>query len=221
VKILVADDETRMRKLVSDFLKREGYTILEAEDGGAALEIFSTEKGIDLVILDVMMPVYDGWTVCREIRKTSVVPIVMLTARSQESDELFGFGLGADEYIMKPFSPMVLVARVSALLKRSGTAVKTVRNVGGLEMDEGKHVINMDGRKLDLSPKEYDLLLYFINNAGVALSRGQILNAVWNYDFFGDTRTVDTHIKKLRIKLKDKADLIQTIRGFGYMFEVK
>lgn len=220
MKILMADDEARMRKLVADFLRREGYELLEAEDGRQALDIFEKTGDISLVILDVMMPGYDGWSVCREIRKTSMVPIIMLTARGEESDELFGFGLGADEYITKPFSPMVLVARVNAIMRRSTGSAKIQWSIDGLEIDETKHSVKLDGSKLDLSPKEYDLLVYLASNTGTALSRGQILNAVWNFDYFGDTRTVDTHVKKLRSKLGRKADIIQTIRGLGYMIEV-
>ncbi len=221
VKILIAEDEARMRKLVGDFLKKEGYHLVEAEDGKKALELFSHEPDFNLVVLDVMMPEYDGWTVCREIRKVSQVPIIMLTARSEENDELFGFNLGADEYISKPFSPMILVARVQALLKRTGNGVKTIKFYDGLEIDESGRVVRVDGKKIDLSPKEYELLIYLVNNQGLALSREQILNSVWDYDYFGDARTVDTHIKKLRLKLGEKEDFIQTIRGLGYKFEAR
>ncbi len=220
VKILVADDEARMRKLVTDFLKREGYDVVEAEDGKAALEIFYRESDVSLVLLDVMMPGCDGWSVCREIRKTSRVPVIMLTARGEENDELFGFGLGADEYITKPFSPMILVARVQALLRRAGNGARTVRSWDGLEIDEGGRVARVNGEKVDLSPKEFELLLYLSGNAGIALSREQILNSVWDYDYFGDVRTVDTHIKNLRLKLGPKGSFIQTVRGLGYKFEV-
>lgn len=220
--ILVADDEDRMRKLVGDFLKKAGYRIIEAEDGKKVLQVFKEVPRIDLVILDVMMPVLDGWTVCREIRKFSKVPVIMLTARGEEFDQLFGFDLGADEYVTKPFSPSVLVARVQALLRLvEGTdKAKTLMDYAGLQIDKDGHSVAIDGNHVDLSPKEYELLLYITENEGVALSREQILNAVWNYDYFGDARTVDTHIKKLRLKLGAKGDYIQTVRGFGYRFEV-
>lgn len=220
-KVLVADDEIRMRKLVSDFLKKEGYTVVEAEDGKKALDIFFSEGRFDLIILDVMMPEYDGWTVCSEIRKVSKVPIIMLTARSDENDELYGFGIGADEYIGKPFSPMILMARVNALMRRSSASVKVIKDFSGIEVDETGHKVKMDGEEIELSPKEFELLVYLTTNEGIALSRDQILNSVWNYDYFGDARTVDTHIKKLRLKLGQKGDYIQTVRGMGYKFEVK
>lgn len=221
IKLLIADDEPRMRKLVGDFLKRAGYQIFEAEDGKRALEIFSEEPEISLVILDVMMPAYDGWAVCREIRKTSKVPIIMLTARGEESDELFGFDLGADEYITKPFSPNILVARVQAVLRRLKNITTPVRRIGNLEIDDIRHSVSLDGKDLELSPKEYELLHYLFENVGIALSREQILNSVWDYNYFGDARTVDTHIKKLRLKLKEDGELIQTVRGLGYRFEEK
>lgn len=220
-RILIADDEPRMRKLVSDFLKKEGFHIIEADNGQKALDAFFQEQNIDLVILDVMMPELDGWSVCRQIRKVSQVPVIMLTARSEEADELFGFDLGADEYITKPFSPMILVARVQALLRRAGNREKVVKSYMGLEIDEAGRDVFVDGSKIDLSPKEFELLVFLTDNKGVALSREQILNSVWNYDYFGDVRTVDTHIKKLRLKLGDKGDYIQTVRGLGYKFEVK
>ncbi|HOJ78762.1 MAG TPA: response regulator transcription factor [Bacillota bacterium] len=220
IKILIADDELRMRKLVSDFLKKEGYQVFEAEDGQKALQLFDAEE-FNLVILDVMMPGFDGWTVCREIRKKSSIPIIMLTARSEESDELFGFELGADEYITKPFSPMILVARVEALLRRVKSDLKVKKVFGDLELDESGRVVRVNGVKVDLSPKEFELLLYLVVNKGIALSREQILNAVWDYDYFGDVRTVDTHIKKLRLKLGDMGNYIQTVRGLGYKFEVE
>jgi two-component system response regulator ResD len=219
-KILIADDEDRMRRLVGDFLKKQGYLVVEAADGGETLEVLRAEPDIDLIILDVMMPVYDGWTVCREIRKTSQVPIIMLTARGEESDELFGFDLGADEYISKPFSLKILAARVHALLRRTEN-IKEVISFSELVIDKPGRQVYLSGEKIELSPKEFDLLLYLAENEGIALSREQILNAVWNYDYFGDGRTVDTHIKKLRAKLADKNDLIQTVRGLGYRFEVK
>lgn len=219
-KILIADDESRMRKLVADFLKKEGYSVIEAADGAEALDLFSGNGDIGLVILDVMMPGYDGWTVCREIRKSSQVPVIMLTARGEEADELFGFDLGADEYIAKPFSLKILAARVQALLRRVG-GDKGSKSFDGLEIDDQGRYVYVDGARIDMSPKEYELLLYLAENPGRALSRDQILNAVWDYDYYGDARTVDTHIKKLRLKLGDKSELIQTVRGLGYRFEVR
>ncbi|TCL68576.1 DNA-binding response OmpR family regulator [Hydrogenispora ethanolica] len=222
--VMIADDEERMRKLVGDFLKKAGYRVVEAENGKRALERYQEEPGIDLVILDVMMPLLDGWTVCREIRKRSNrTPVIMLTARGEESDQLFGFDLGADEYVTKPFSPSVLVARVQALLRLvdDSEKAKTVLDRNGLQIHKDGRFVTVDGAGIDLSPKEYELLLYIVENEGVALSRDQILNAVWDYDYFGDARTVDTHIKKLRLKLGDKGDFIQTVRGFGYRFEGK
>lgn len=221
VRILIAEDEARMRKLVSDFLKREDFQVIEAGDGKKALELFHSGQKFDLVILDLMMPEVDGWTVCREIRSSSRIPVIMLTARGEEADELLGFNLGADEYITKPFSPMVLVARVKALLRRSKNEEKAIRSYQGLEIDEPGHAVFIEGESLDLSPKEFELLVYLANNQGIALTREQILNSVWDYDYFGDVRTVDTHIKKLRLKLGEKGDYIQTIRGLGYKFEVK
>lgn len=219
--ILIADDESRMRKLVGDFLKKEGYSVIEAADGQEALNLFFQHPETDLVILDVMMPGYDGWTVCREIRKSSQVPIIMLTARGEESDELFGFDLGADEYISKPFSIKILMARVQALLRRVEMNNTDNMSFEGLEIDDHGRRVFVDGEQVEMSPKEYELLLYLAENAGRALSRDQILNAVWDYDYFGDVRTVDTHIKKLRLKLNGKSDLIQTVRGLGYRFEVR
>lgn len=221
--VMIADDEERMRKLVGDFLKKAGYHVIEAENGKNALDIFQEGINIDLVILDVMMPVLDGWSVCREIRKTSKVPVIMLTARGEESDQLFGFDLGANEYVTKPFSPSVLVARVQALLRliEGSDKEQAVIEYSGLQINQYGHYVSVDGHNVDLSPKEYELLLYFVKNEGIALSRDQILNAVWNYDYFGDARTVDTHIKKLRLKLGEKGEYIQTVRGFGYRFEVK
>lgn len=217
-KILIADDEARIRRLVGDFLRREGFQIREAADGREALQIFDEDPSISLLILDVMMPEYDGWAVCREIRKSSKVPIIMLTARGEEADELFGFELGVDEYISKPFSPQVLMARVQALLRRTrGSAVKSFY---GLEIDEGARYVTVDGQRISLSPKEFELLVYLAENEGRAISRDQILNAVWDFPYYGDARTVDTHIKKLRLKLGEKAGFIQTVRGVGYRFEV-
>jgi two-component system response regulator ResD len=221
VKILIAEDEERMRRLLVDYLKREGYHIEQAKDGKEAIELFERHS-FGLVILDVMMSGHDGWTVCREFRKVSKVPIIMLTAKGEEVDELFGFDLGADEYITKPFSPKILVARIQSLLKRSKENVIFEERVNfqGLVIDEKKRTIEMDGEDLDFSPKEFELLVYFKNNQGMALSRNQILDAVWGYDFFGDHRTIDTHIKKIRLKLKEKGDFIKTVRGIGYRFEV-
>ena len=221
IQILVVDDESRMRKLVKDFLQREGYSVLEAGDGMEAMDIFYEQK-IDLVILDVMMPRMDGWQTCREIRRDSTVPIIMLTARSEERDELQGFELGVDEYISKPFSPKILVARVGALLKRIyGTDAEEKMEVGGIELDKAAHQVQVDGKSIDLSYKEFELLTYFLENQGIALSREKILNNVWNYDYFGDARTIDTHVKKLRNKLGDKGNYIKTIWGMGYKFEVE
>lgn len=219
-KILIVDDEARMRRLLADFLKREGLSVIEAEDGQQALDIFREEAKIELVILDVMMPRLDGWAVCRELRKISQVPIIMLTARGEEADELFGFELGADEYISKPFSPMVVIARVKALLRRYSGVKKEIKRYDGLEIDETGRNITINGTRIEMTPKEYELLVYLAENNGIALSRDQILNTVWDYDYFGDARTVDTHIKRLRVKLEDKGEYIQTIRGFGYKFEV-
>ena len=219
-KILVVDDESRMRKLVRDFLVREGYNVLEAEDGVEAMDIFYEEKDISLLILDVMMPRMDGWQVCREIRESSKVPIIMLTARSEERDELQGFDLGVDEYISKPFSPKILVARVEAILRRTNALEEGVKEVGGIVLNQAAHEVKIDGKNIELSYKEFELLTYFINNQGVALSRERILNNVWNYDYFGDARTIDTHVKKLRSKLGDKGEYIKTIWGMGYKFEV-
>lgn len=218
-KILVADDEQRIRRIVSDFLKKEGYRVIEAEDGVQAIDEFLKEQ-FDLVILDVMMPKMDGWAVCRQIRKQSKLPIIMLTARSEESDELFGFELGADEYITKPFSPSILVARVNALIRRLYSEEKKSIAFGELEIDFEGHSVYISGDLIDLSPKEYELLQYLVENIGKALSREQILNVVWGYDYYGDLRTVDTHIKRLRAKLLDTASYIQTVRGYGYRFEV-
>ena len=219
-KILVVDDESRMRKLVKDFLQREGYEVLEAGDGSEALDIFFANEDIALLILDVMMPRMDGWQVCREIRNYSKVPIIMLTARADEKDELQGFELGVDEYITKPFSPKILVARVEAILRRAGkSTADSVLDVGGIHMDKAAHMVEIDGKSVDLSYKEFELLAYFMENRGIALSREKILNNVWNYDYFGDARTIDTHVKKLRSKLGEKGDLIKTIWGMGYKLE--
>lgn len=221
LKILVVDDESRMRKLVRDFLVKNDFDVVEAEDGEQALDIFYANKDIALIILDIMMPKMNGWEVCREIRETSKVPIIMLTAKGDESDELQGFDLGVDEYISKPFSPKILVARVEAILRRtSGRNLDDVIEKGGIVIDKAAHRVTIDGKDIDLSFKEFELLSYFVENAGLALSREKILNHVWNYDYFGDARTIDTHVKKLRSKMGDKGEYIKTIWGMGYKFEV-
>ena len=222
LKILVVDDESRMRKLVKDFLEREGHTIIEAVDGMEAMDIFYENKDISLIILDVMMPRMDGWQVCREVRALSQVPIIMLTARGEERDELQGFELGVDEYISKPFSPKILVARVNAILKRGGSAVsEDLIDAGGIVIDKAAHLVKMDDVPIELSVKEFELLTYFVENQKMALSREKILNNVWDYDYFGDARTIDTHVKKLRSKLGEKGNYIKTIWGMGYKFEVE
>lgn len=221
-KILVVDDESRMRKLVRDFLTKQGFEVLEAGDGEATLDIFYADKDIALLILDVMMPKMDGWQVCREIRSHSKVPIIMLTARGDERDELLGFELGVDEYISKPFSPKILVARVEAILRRtSQTDADGVLRAGGVEINKVSHIASIDGEPMELSYKEFELLAYFMENQGIALSREKILNSVWNYDYFGDARTIDTHVKKLRSKMGEKGEYIKTIWGMGYKFEVE
>ena len=220
LKILVVDDESRMRKLVRDFLVKQNFDVLEAGDGEEAVDIFFREKDIALIILDVMMPKMDGWQVCREIRAYSKVPIIMLTAKSDERDELQGFDLGVDEYITKPFSPKILVARVEAILRRSNLLTnEDIISAGGIELNKSAHQVKIDGKDIELSFKEFELLAYFMENQGIALSREKILNNVWNYDYFGDARTIDTHVKKLRSKLGEKGELIKTIWGMGYKFE--
>lgn len=219
-KILIADDEQLMRQLVIDFLSPEGYEILEASDGKEALEIYDKEHP-DLILLDVMMPGYDGWTVCREIRRESTVPIMMLTAKGEEIDQLFAYDLGADEYITKPFSPKILVAKIKALLRRSQNEQETHETDEGVAIDRDARQVVLDGKNVDLSPTEYKLLNYLMSNTGKALSRRQILNQVWNYDYYGDLRTVDTHINRLRIKLGDKGRYIRTVRGYGYRYDGK
>lgn len=221
LRVLVVDDESRMRKLVKDFLLRQNYDVLEAENGEEAVDTFFSVKDIALIILDVMMPKMDGWQVCREIRQYSKVPIIMLTAKSDERDELMGFELGVDEYISKPFSPKILVARVEAILRRTSATDTEIMEVGGIVLDKAAHEIRIDGVPLELSVKEFELLTYFMLNRGVALSREKILNNVWNYDYFGDARTIDTHVKKLRSKMGEKGDYIKTIWGMGYKFEVE
>ena len=222
IKILVVDDESRMRKLVHDFLAREGYEVVEAADGEEALDIFYSDKKISLIVLDVMMPKINGWEVCLEIRKISKLPIIMLTAKGDESDELNGFEIGADEYISKPFSPKILVARVTALLRRANKIgeMADIREAGGIVMDKTAHTVAIDGQNIDLSVKEFELLDYFMNNRGIALSRERILDSVWSYDYFGDARTIDTHVKKLRSKMGAKGDYIKTVWGVGYKFEI-
>lgn len=223
LKILVVDDESKMRKLVRDFLVRQDYEVLEAGDGEEALDIFYREKDIALLILDVMMPKMNGWEVCREVRENSKVPIIMLTAKSDESDELMGFDLGVDEYISKPFSPKILVARVEAILRRTNQIGDSsqIKKAGLIVLDKTAHEVTIDGKSVELSFKEFELLEYFMDNQGIALSRERILNSVWNYDYFGDARTIDTHVKKLRSKLGKQGEYIKTVWGMGYKFEVE
>ena len=220
LKILVVDDEARMRKLVKDFLANKGFYVEEAGDGEEAVDKFFAQKDIALVLLDVMMPKMDGWEVLKTIRKYSQVPVIMLTARSEERDELQGFSLGVDEYISKPFSPKILVARVEAILRRSNASGGDALSVGGILIDKAAHQVTIDGKEVELSFKEFELLTYFVENQGIALSREKILNNVWNYDYFGDARTIDTHVKKLRSKMGEKGEYIKTIWGMGYKFEV-
>ncbi|MGN1147936.1 MAG: response regulator transcription factor [Lachnospiraceae bacterium] len=220
LKILVVDDESRMRKLVKDFLVKSNYEVIEAEDGAQEVDIFFNQKDIALIVLDVMMPKMDGWQVCREIREYSKVPIIMLTAKGDERDELQGFQLGVDEYISKPFSPKILVARIEAILRRTNQIMQEeVLSAGGIEINKAAHMVKIDGKDVELSYKEFELLVYFMENKGIALSREKILNSVWNYDYFGDARTIDTHVKKLRSKMGEKGELIKTIWGMGYKFE--
>mgnify|MGYP003376114552 FL=1 len=220
--VLIVDDEQRMRKLIKDFLVAKGFSILEAENGEKALEVFEEKKNkINLILLDVMMPKLDGWSVLRQIRQESKVPIIMLTARGEEQDELFGFELGVDEYISKPFSPKILVARVEAILKRTNQDIKEVKDYGGIEIDREGRTVKVDGKIIELSLREYELLSYLVENENIALSRDKILNNVWNYDYYGDSRTIDSHIKKIRHKLGKKGKYIETMRGVGYKFEVK
>lgn len=222
ITVLIVDDESRMRKLVKDFLVQKGYSTLEAADGEEALTIFEENKNkISIILLDVMMPKLDGWSVLRQIRQTSKVPIIMLTARGEEQDELFGFELGVDEYISKPFSPKILVARVEAVLKRTTKEENGNINYGGIEIDNQGRTVKVDGKQIELSLREYELLKYLLDNKGIALSRDKILNNVWNYDYYGDSRTIDSHIKKVRHKLGKKGKYIETVRGIGYKFEIK
>ena len=222
LKVLMVDDESRMRKLVSDFLTRKGYQVIEAGDGEEAIDKFYEDKNISLVILDVMMPKMNGWDTCRQIRKNSNVPIIMLTAKSDEASELNGFDCGADEYISKPFSPKILTARVDALIRRSYSIDSSeMIDVGGIVINKAAHIVKINDEEIELSFKEFELLTYFVDNKGIALSREKILNNVWNYDYFGDARTIDTHVKKLRKKLGDKGDYIKTIWVMGYKFEVE
>ena len=218
-KILVVDDESRIRKIIRDFLVREGYVVCEAEDGEAALDIFCSNNDIDLIIMDVMMPKMDGWQLCKEVRKLSKVPILMLTAKSEEQDELKGFELGVDEYISKPFSPKILTARVNALLRRTTGDSEEILDIAGITVNKIAHTVTIDGKEIDLSFKEFELLTYFMENRGIALSREKIHNNVWNYDYYGDARTIDTHVKKLRSKMGEKGKFISTIWGMGYKFE--
>lgn len=218
-KILVVDDESRIRKIIRDFLVREGYVVCEAEDGEAALDIFCSNNDIDLIIMDVMMPKMDGWQLCKEVRKLSKVPILMLTAKSEEQDELKGFELGVDEYISKPFRPKILTARVNALLRRTTGDNEEILDIAGITVNKIAHTVTIDGKEIDLSFKEFELLTYFMENRGIALSREKILNNVWNYDYYGDARTIDTHVKKLRSKMGEKGKFISTIWGMGYKFE--
>lgn len=220
LKVLVVDDEARMRKLVKDFLTIKGFQVIEAGDGEEAVDIFFEQKDIALIILDVMMPKMDGWEVCKAIRQYSQVPIIMLTARGEERDELQGFNLGVDEYISKPFSPKILVARVEAILRRSNAIANNVVRVDGIEINKEAHQVKIDGAPIELSFKEFELLSYFVENQGIALSREKILNNVWNYDYFGDARTIDTHVKKLRSKLGSRGEQIRTVWGLGYKLEV-
>ena len=220
-KILVVDDESRMRKLVKDFLSMKQFTVLEAADGEEAMDVFYADKDISLVILDVMMPKMNGWEVAKEIRTVSKVPIIMLTAKDSEKDELMGFEIGVDEYISKPFSPRILVARVEAILRRANPEESTVLDVGGILVDKTARTVRIDGQEIELSYKEFELLSYFIEHQGIALSRENILNNVWNYDYYGDARTIDTHVKKLRSKMGSKGDCIKTVWGMGYKFEAK
>ncbi|MBQ1395194.1 MAG: response regulator transcription factor [Lachnospiraceae bacterium] len=220
-KIMVVDDDTRIRKLVKDFLEKDHFYVLEASNGEEAMDLFYENPDTALVLLDVMMPDMDGWQVLREIRETSKVPIIMLTARADERDELKGFELGVDEYIAKPFSPKILMARVEAILRRTKGAEEEALTEGAITLDKTAHEVRVDGERVDLSYKEFELLAYFMKNKGVALSREKILNSVWNYDYYGDARTIDTHVKKLRAKLGERGDYIQTIWGMGYKFDVK
>ena len=220
--VLIVDDEARMRKLIKDFLHAKGFSILEAEDGEKAIEVFNMNRNkISLILLDVMMPKLDGWSVLRQIRQESDVPIIMLTARGEEQDELFGFELGVDEYISKPFSPKILVARVEAILKRTQGNKKEVKDYGGIEIDKEGRTVKVEGKQIELSLREYELLTYLVENENIALSRDKILNNVWNFDYYGDSRTIDSHVKKIRHKLGKKGKYIQTIRGVGYKFEIK
>ena len=222
VTVLIVDDESRMRKLIKDFLTQKGYSILEAQDGEEALQVFTENQNqINLILLDVMMPKLDGWSVLRQIRQTSKVPIIMLTARGEEQDELFGFELGVDEYISKPFSPKILVARVEAILKRTIGDKNEVKDYGGITIDPEGRTVKVDGKIVEMSLREYELLKYLVDNANIALSRDKILNNVWNYDYYGDSRTIDSHIKKIRHKLGKKGKYIKTMRGVGYKFEIK
>ena len=222
ITILVVDDESRMRKLVKDFLIQKDFKVIEAENGEIAIKIFEENKEkIDLILLDVMMPKLDGWSVLRQIRQMSNVPVIMLTARGEEQDELFGFELGVDEYISKPFSPKILVARVQALLNRTKTKKENKTDYAGITVDYDGRTVSVDGKDVEMSLREYELLIYLLENEDIALSREKILNNVWNYDYYGDSRTIDSHIKKIRHKLGKKGKYIKTTRGKGYKFETK
>ena len=222
ISILIVDDESRMRKLLKDFLTAKGYQILEAEEGEKAIEVYEENRNkVKLILLDVMMPKLDGWSVLRKIRQESNLPVIMLTARGEEQDELFGFELGVDEYISKPFSPKILVARVEAILKRTYGDTKQIKDYDGITIDQEGRTVKVDGKTIDLSLREYELLKYLLDNENIALSRDKILNNVWNYDYYGDSRTIDSHIKKIRHKLGKKGRYIETIRGIGYKFEIK
>lgn len=218
--ILIVEDEQRMRKLISDYFIREGFKVLEAENGEIAIEMFK-EQNVNLIILDIMIPLIDGFEVCKQIRSHSDVPIIMLTAKSEESDKLTGFGLGADDYVTKPFSPKVLVAKAKALLKRVEGDIEEIIEIGGIKINQPSHEVSVDNEIINLSPKEYDLLLFFIKNKGIVLSREKLLDNLWGYSYEGDLRTVDTHIKRLREKMNDKASFITTVRGSGYMFDTE
>ncbi|MTI54250.1 response regulator transcription factor [Geosporobacter ferrireducens] len=220
--ILVVDDELKIRILLKDFLEREGFIIIESPDGKHALDTFQNSgKNIDLILLDVMLPEYDGWTVCREIRKVSQVPIIMLTARSEDFDEVHGFEIGADDYVKKPVKPTALIARINAFFRRidNGKTENKILAHGGLEINDAAHTVKVENEEIILSPKEYALLLFLVEHKGRIISREQLLNLVWGYEYYGSLRTVDTHINRLRIKLGKKGDAITTIRGFGYRFE--
>jgi DNA-binding response OmpR family regulator len=220
--ILLVEDDARLREIVTDYFSKDSFQILEAENGREALEIFES-KEIDLVLLDIMIPEVDGWSVCKRLRKVSDVPIIILTSRSDEDDKLMGYDLGADDYVTKPFSPRVLVAKAKMLLKRAEGSIGRTDGIfycNGIEINKLSHTVTINNEEIELAPKEYELLLYLADNKGIVLSRENILSKVWGYDFYGDSRTVDTHIKKLRSKLQEKSSCIATVIGSGYKFEV-